>query len=580
MKETLNNLKRVYKFGREYKKNLIIFSLMSVFFVAINIVIPIIGAKQLVYLTTNLYEELLLAAAVVLGIEIMSAINHWILRRNTQVFFRGTTKNIQLEASRELLKIELDDIEKRSSGTFIQRIGNDTDEMSKIFTRGMGILTGIFTDLGIFVTVFIINKLVFLFYFTCSLILTALYLYKVKNVNEKDKIYRKQREKTGGLIGELVRGIRDIKMLNAADSFMNEVENNIDELTISQFKMRNTDMNYNSIISMAIGGMNFLLVALLVYLLTHNYIVMSTAVILYNYKQRIFRNLVVSIGELLTEVKGFNLSCERVFSILDNNEFKKEKFKDKHLDKVTGSFEFKNVNFSYDKINNVLNDLSFKVNPNETVAFVGKSGAGKTTIFSLLCKLYNLDTGSILVDGVDINELDEDSIRGNITIISQNPYIFNMSIKDNLRLVKSDITDEEISNACKLACLDDFVEALPDKYNTIVGEGGVTLSGGQRQRLAIARAFVQKTRIILFDEATSALDNLTQSKIQEAINNMKSEYTILIIAHRLSTIKNADRILYLDNGKIEASGTHEELLQSCVKYKNLYESEIEKDFTN
>ena len=580
MKETFKNLRRVYNYGREYKKNLIIFSLMSITFVAINIVIPIIGAKQLVYLTTNLYEELLLAAIVVLGIEIISAINHWILRRNTQVFFRGTTKNIQLEASRELLKIELDDIEKRSSGTFIQRIGNDTDEMSKVFTRGMGFLTGILTDLGIFVAIFVINKLVFLFYFTCSLILTALHLYKVKNVNEKDKIYRKQREKTGGLIGELVRGIRDIKMLNASESFMKEVENNIDELTVSQFKMRNTDMNYNAAISIAVGCMNFLLVALLIYLLTHNYIVMSTAVILYNYRQRIFRNLIVSIGDLLTEVKGFNLSCERVFSILDNSEFKKEVFKDKHIDNATGSFEFKNVIFSFDKMNKVLNGLSFKVKSNETVAFVGKSGAGKTTIFSLLCKLYNLDTGNILIDGIDINELDEDSIRGNITIISQNPYIFNMSIKDNLRLVKSDITDEEIYSACKLACLDDFIDALPDRYDTVVGEGGVTLSGGQRQRLAIARAFVQKTRIILFDEATSALDNLTQSKIQDAINNMKNDYTILIIAHRLSTIKNADRILYLDNGKIEASGTHEELLRDCVKYKNLYESEIEKDFIN
>ena len=231
--------------------------------------------------------------------------------------------------------------------------------------------------------------------------------------------------------------------------------------------------------------------------------------------------------------------------------------------------------FAYDK-NKVLKDLSFKINAKETIAFVGKSGAGKTTIFNLLCKMYDTYKGQITIDGIDIRKLDKDSIRGNITIISQNPYIFNMSIRDNLRLVKSNITDKEIREACKAACLDEFIKTLPDKYDTIIGEGGINLSGGQKQRLAIARALVQKTRIILFDEATSALDNDTQEKINEAIENMKDEYTILIIAHRLSTIINADRILFINDGKIEAKGSHQFLLKHCKNYKHLYESEITK----
>lgn len=163
--------------------------------------------------------------------------------------------------------------------------------------------------------------------------------------------------------------------------------------------------------------------------------------------------------------------------------------------------------------------------------------------------MYDNYKRKITIDGIDIKELDKDSIRGNITIVSQNPYIFNMSIRDNLKLVKRDLTDEEMKEACKMACLGDYIESLPNKYDTIVDEGGVTLSGGQRQRLAIARAFVQKTEIILFDEATSALDNETQTKIQQAIDNLQKQYTILIIAHRLSTIQNADRILMLDDGK-------------------------------
>ncbi len=573
MTETLHNLKRVYKYGKKYKKNLIAFSLMSITFVVINIVSPIIVAKQFVYLSENLYIQLLGASAIILGIEFISAVNHWILRRNTQVFFRGTTKNIQLDAAREILKIELMDIDKRTSGTFIQRIGNDTDEMSKIFTRGMGYLTNILTDIGIFIAVFIVNRVVFFFYLIGSLLLTFIHLYKAKKVNVEDKKYRRQKEKTSGLVSELVRGVRDIKMLHAKESFVNEIEENIDYLTKSQFDMRNVEMNYDCGVSITSAVVQFGLIAVLIYLLSNEHITIASALVLYNYKSRVLNNLIDHIGNLLTEIKGFNLSSNRVFSLLDNEEFKKESFGRDHIDAIKGNFEFKNVHFSYGN-NKVLKGLSFKIKENETVAFVGKSGAGKTTIFSLLCKLYDIQDGEILLDGKNIKDLDEYSIRNNITIISQNPYIFNMSIKDNLKLVKENLTDEEMIVACKMACLNEFIEALPDKYDTVVGEGGVTLSGGQRQRLAIARAFVQNTKIILFDEATSALDNETQGYIQQAVNNMKDKYTILIIAHRLSTIVNSDKIMLIEDGKVADFGTHKDLLSKNKTYKKLYENEI------
>ena len=500
-------------------------------------------------------------------------LNHMILRKNAQVFFRGTTKNIQISAAKEILNIELYDIDRRTSGTFIQRINNDTDEMSKIFTRGMGFLTNILTDIGIFIAVFIINKKVFLFYLLSSLILTLMHLCKVEKVNVEDKKYRKQREITSGLVSELVRGVRDIKMLNAKESFIEAVDNNIDDLTVSLFNMRNAEINYNFLISIINGIIQFSLIALLVFLLSIKSISVSTALILYNYKNRVLTNLIEHIGNLLTEIKSFNLSSNRVFALLDNKEFKKEKFGKEHLDKFVGNFEFKNVHFAYGE-NKVLKGINFKIKENETIAFVGKSGAGKSTIFSLLCKLYDIDKGEILLDGKNIKDLDEYSIRNNITIISQNPYIFNMSIRDNLKLVKENLSNEEMIEACKMACLEEFIESLPDKYDTVVGEGGVTLSGGQRQRLAIARAFVQNTKIILFDEATSALDNETQNYIKQAINNMKNKYTILIIAHRLSTIVNADKIMLIENGKISAKGKHKKLLENNETYKKLYETEI------
>ena len=572
VKETIKNLKRVWIYGREFKRSVIIFTLLSVFFIGINIVTPVIAANQIVFLSTNKFHKLLIVSLLVLFIDLVRAIAHWVLRRNTQIFFRGTTKNIQMATAKEILKITATDIDHNSSGTFIQRIGNDTDEMSKIFTRGMGFLVSIITDFGIFVAIFIINKIVFVAYLLSSTLLTILHLLKTKAVNERDKKYRNQREKTAGLVGELVRGVRDIKMLNAKDSFVDEIERNIDDLTKSQFEMRNTDMNYNAIIDSISSIIEFLIIVLMVYLIDNGVLTIALALVLHNYEHRVLGNLIFNLGELLMEIKSFNLSCNRVFGILDN-EFSKEEFGKKHIKKIKGNFEFENVYFGYGE-EDVLKGLSFKIKENETIGFVGKSGVGKTTIFSLLCKLYNIRRGKILIDGHDINELDEESIRDNITIISQNPYIFNLSIRDNLRLVKSDLTEKEMREACHNACLDDFINALPDKYDTIVGEGGVKLSGGQRQRLAIARAFVQKTKIILFDEATSALDNETQSNIQRAINNMKGDYTILIIAHRLSTIVNCKRIMLIDDGKIVGSGTHKELLKNNKKYKKLYDTEL------
>ena len=203
----------------------------------------------------------------------------------------------------------------------------------------------------------------------------------------------------------------------------------------------------------------------------------AVAIILYNSMSKV-TDFISNSGTLLKTIKGFNLSCDRIFSIMDENKFSKEKFGKLHLDTINGDFEFRDISFSYDNERKVLNNISFKVNANETVAFVGKSGAGKSTIFSLLCKLYDNYSGKILIDNVDIKELDRDSLRSNISVISQNPYIFNMSIKDNLKIIKNDLTDEEMKKACKTACLDDFIESLPKKYNKVVGEGSDMISSG------------------------------------------------------------------------------------------------------
>ena len=574
MKETIKNLKKVYSYGKEYKSCLIIQIICCIVGIAINISVPLISAKFIVNFTDSIWKQALFMALILLGISTVNEVKTLIIRKNTQIFRRETVRNMQISLGRETLKLEQSTLDSNSSGAFIQRLTNDTDKMAGMFTTGMGKLTGFLSNVGSFVAILVINYHIFIYYLVAAIILTILHYIKNEQVGKKDIEFRNQSDKVAGLTGELVRGVRDIKMLFAKESFMKELDRNVKLQSEKNFEMRNTDMGFNLIIDLLKDFFEFMTIVVLIYLVTNNIITVATAVTLYSYRATVLTDLMGTVSSLLEECKSFNISCNRVFDIINNKKYKKEKFGTKHINNIVGNFEFKNVSFSYDNTNNVLNNLNLKIEENKTYGIVGKSGEGETTMFNLLCKLYDNQKGSILLDGIDIKELDEESIRGNITIISQNPYIFNLSIKDNLKLVKNDITEEEIKEACHLACLDDFIDNLPNGYDTVVGEGGVNLSGGQRQRLAIARALVQKTKIILFDEATSALDNETQSQIQKAIDNLKDKYTIVIIAHRLSTIVSCDNIMILQGGKVIDRGTHKKLLKSNKEYKKLCETEI------
>ena len=576
MNSFIDNIKFAWIYAKNQKKYIIYYIIVNIFLIFISIIVPILSAHIIINLTRNQFTQLIFMALIIYIIENIRSLAHYFQSKFSQIIYRETFILIQTDLGKNILKLENSVIDKNSSGVFIQRLTNDTSRLADIFTVFNIYLTKIITDIGILIAIFIINKICFIF-----LVLFLIIRYFIENkrvdlYNRNDKIFRKQQENASGFVGEMIRGTRDIKMLNCEDSFINTLHKKVITLNQTRYDMQDVNRKYTFLRGFFRDTSDFLLIILIIILIKHNSLETASALIIYNYAGRI-PEITDNIGILLEKIKDFNLSSNRVFNIINSDEFSKEKFGDYHLNKVKGNFEFKNVSFSYDNSIEVLKDLDFKINSNETVAFVGTSGAGKSTIFSLLCKMYNINKGEILIDGININTLDKDSIRNNITIISQNPYIFNLSIRDNLKLVKEDVTDKEIVEACKIACLNDFIESLPNGYDTIIGEGGINLSGGEKQRLAIARALIQKTEIILFDEATSALDNETQEKITKAINNMKNKYTILIIAHRLSTIIGVDRILFLSKGKIIAEGNHNQLLKTCKEYKKLYETEIIKE---
>lgn len=572
MKEFIKNIKFVWKYSKSEKKRIIIYFILSLFNIVTSIVFPFMSAKIIVNLTSNNIEQFILMGFILLILEICNDTINYFKSKLYEKILRQTYINIQSSLGAEILKLNNKTLEENGSGMFIQRLVGDTRNISSIFTDLNRYINGILANIGVMITYFVLSKAVFIFILIAFTIRLIIEILRINTYNKNDKKYRRINDIMTGFTGEIVRGAEDIKMLNGEESFLRELKSKFENLNIERYKMENTNLSY-LIVRWYWADISYFLLLLIIGLSIYNgSMTIAVGVVIFNFGNR-YNSLVQNITGFHELIKRFNLSASRIFDIFEDSKYEKEVFGKKHLNKVDGNFELKNVTFKYDK-NIVLKNCSLKVNANETVAFVGKSGAGKTTIFNLLCKMYDDYKGTITIDGINIKDLDKDTIRGNITIVSQNPYIFNMSIKDNLKLVKQDLTDKEMIEACKMACLDEYIESLPNKYDTIVGEGGITLSGGQKQRLAIARAFVQKTEIILFDEATSALDNETQSKIQQAIDNLKKEYTILIIAHRLSTIQNSDRILMLDNGQIIAEGNHQQLMKNCAKYKELYNTEI------
>tara|TARA_B100000686_G_scaffold208268_1_gene215197 strand:- start:2196 stop:3188 length:993 start_codon:yes stop_codon:yes gene_type:complete len=271
-------------------------------------------------------------------------------------------------------------------------------------------------------------------------------------------------------------------------------------------------------------------------------------------------------------------ASKRVIPIIDSKSKIVEKSNSKNLNVSNGNIIFKNVNFKYyeDAKEEVLNSVNLKFNGGEMTSLVGHSGAGKSTILNLIPRFYEATKGDIIIDGISIYDLTVKSLRSNISLVTQDVTLFDDTIKNNILYGNLDASHDEVIEAAKLSFCEEFIEKLPNKYDTLIGENGVRLSGGEKQRLSIARAMIKKSKIILLDEATSSLDSKTEEKIQEALNILTKNKTSLVIAHRLSTIMNSKKIYVVDGGKIVGEGSHEDLLKNSEVYVNFYNKQIIK----
>ena len=481
--------------------------------------------------------------------------------------------NIKKDVINSFIDIKTEHINNESSGTFLSRINNDPILIFSAFNSARAAFTNILSNIFVIFYVSYLNIVLGIITLIGTILIYIIEKKAMLIYTNNRKTLSLEEEKNMGIINETVKGIRDIKLLNLDDFFKNKTYKDIEKVNNLNKKMEDKDMNYYFIRNFCMNVFSIIILILGIYLYKFNVITLATITIIFMYKSRLFSSI-ISLAWCEKQIREFSLVASRIFEIIDGKKYSKEAYGMLRIEELEGKIEFKNVSFSYKK-EQIIKDMSFKIMPKDTIAIVGKSGSGKSTIINLIAKMFEIDKGKILLDGYNINDLDKYTLRKNIAVISQNPYIFNTTIKENLVMTNVDASQKQIENVCKICEIHDFIMTLPKKYNTLLGEGGINLSGGERQRLAIARALLKKSKILLFDEATSALDNETQTLVQTAINNISQDYTTIIVAHRLSTIKDCNKIMVIDGGKIIDIGNHKELIKRCKIYKTLYENELQ-----
>ena len=483
-------------------------------------------------------------------------------------------KNIQTLMAQKFLLSDISHITKKHSGKYLSNFTNDT---TILFTVLTGVVVTLFKE-----TFTLIALLTLMFYHDWQLSLLAMIMIPVaaissknigKKMGKKVHVSLEASDKFMKFLSEIIKGSWLIKIYQKEEDELKKISMIIDERFKAIRKVEQTRLGAGPIMEI----ISAIAIAIVVFFagyrsmqgaITLGEFVSFLAALMLAYQPvRALAGINVGIQEGITAAK-------RIYEIIDQ---KNEIYNDENAPSLklkNATLEFKNISFTYPDGTHALKNLSAKIEGGKKVGLVGISGSGKTTFLNLIPRFFNLKHGTILIDDQNINNINLNSLRKEISIVSQDVILFDDTIRSNILYGNATASDDEIINACKFAAAQEFIEKLPNKYETIIGENGIKLSGGQKQRLSIARAILKDSPIILLDEATSSLDSESEAVIQKAIENLTKNKTTIIIAHRLSTIMNCDKILVFDSGQIVAEGSHEFLVNNSLIYKNLYEKQI------
>ena len=483
-------------------------------------------------------------------------------------------KNIQTLMAQKFLLSDISHITKKHSGKYLSNFTNDTKILFDVLT---GVVVTLFKE-----SFTLIALLGLMLYHDWQLSLLAVVMIPIaaissknigKKMGKKVHISLEASDKFMKFLSEIIKGSWLIKIYQKEEDELKKISMIIDERFKAIRKVEQTRLGAGPIMEV----ISAVAIAIVVFFagyrsmqgaITLGEFVSFLAALMLAYQPvRALAGINVGIQEGITAAK-------RIYEIIDQ---KNEIYNDKNAPSLklkNATLEFKNISFTYPDGTHALKNLSAKIEGGKKVGLVGISGSGKTTFLNLIPRFFNLKYGEILIDDQNINNINLSSLRKEISLVSQDVILFDDTIRSNILYGNASASDNEIINACKFAAAQDFIEKLPNKYETIIGENGIKLSGGQKQRLSIARAILKDSSIILLDEATSSLDSESEAVIQKAIENLTKNKTTIIIAHRLSTIMNCDKILVFESGQIVAEGSHEFLVNNSSIYKNLYEKQI------
>ena len=489
----------------------------------------------------------------------------------------GYAKKLRSSISEKINKLPLKFFDHNLSGDILSRVTNDVDTIAQSLNNSLSTLVSSITlFIGSIIMMFVTNYIMAITAIVSSLIGFIL-MFIILNKSQRYFTAR-QRElgKLNGYIEEIYSGLNVVRSCNAKDETINEFDKLNDKLYDCNRKSQFLSGLMQPIMGF-IGNFSYVAVCIVGALLVSKSVISFGVIVAFIMYVRLFTNPLSQIAQAMTSMQSTAAASERVFGLLEEVEMDSENDITKKLDKhkVKGNIEFKNVKFGYDKDKIIINDFTAKVKAGEKIAIVGPTGAGKTTMVNLLMKFYDINDGDILIDGTSIRELKRDNIHSLFTMVLQDTWLFNGTVKENIIYNQKNVSNKKVEDVCKVVGVDHFIKTLPNGYDSIISDND-SVSSGQRQLLTIARGMISDSPFLILDEATSNVDTRTEELVQKAMDKLMENKTSFIIAHRLSTIKNADLILVMKDGNIIEQGNHNELMKKNGFYANLYNSQFEK----